>query len=198
MKNSKPSLNPEEIIIAFKSQNWIILEELIKQYTGILLKGALSLGFKGTQADDLVQSTWSTFFEALERFEGKSQLKTFLYGILINKSRELRKENIKHENHDSIEEIMESRFNANGSWAKPPMSPEELLQTTQTLKLIHSCIDKLPTTQRAAFCLWELEEEETAEICKIMNVSVTNLGVILYRAKNKLRECIEFKAKGIR
>jgi RNA polymerase sigma-70 factor (ECF subfamily) len=195
MTDVKQDFDPIEILTAFHNQEWSILETVIRQYSGILLRGALSLGFKGSQADDLVQNVWATFFEVLPTFQAKSQIKTFLFGILINKSRELRRETARSDLHDPIDNIMEDRFDLNGSWAKPPMNPEQLLDVTQSLEMIYDCIEKLPSTQRAAFCLWEIEENETSEICKILEVSVTNLGVILYRAKNRLRECIELKAK---
>ncbi|NOT78797.1 MAG: sigma-70 family RNA polymerase sigma factor [Bacteriovoracaceae bacterium] len=195
MSDKNQDLSPIEIIDAFKNQDWSILEQLIKQYTTFLLKSALGLGVRGNEADDLVQNVWSTFFEVIDRFEGNSQIRTFLYGILINKTRELRRENIKSNRHDPIDSVMEERFDSNGHWAKPPMNPEQFLEATQTLEIISDCIDKLPVTQRAAFTLWEIDESETSEICKILDVTVTNLGVILYRAKNRLRECIEIKTK---
>ncbi|MGZ3790673.1 MAG: RNA polymerase sigma factor [Bacteriovorax sp.] len=195
MSNLKEDFDPKEILSAFYNREWEVLESLIRQYSGILLRGALSLGFKGAQADDLVQNVWVTFFEVLPTFQGKSQIKTFLYGILINKARELRRENARSDLHDPIDLVMEERFNSNGSWSRPPLNPEELMDVSQSLEMIYDCIEKLPSTQRAAFCLWEIEESETSEICKILEVSVTNLGVILYRAKNRLRECIETKSK---
>ncbi len=73
----KSELTSQEILVAFKNQDWPVLERLIKQYTDYLLKGAYSLGFIGSEADDLVQNVWSTFFEILPRFEGNSQIKTF-------------------------------------------------------------------------------------------------------------------------
>ncbi|MDD4975899.1 MAG: sigma-70 family RNA polymerase sigma factor [Bacteriovorax sp.] len=195
MTKHTKDLNPKDIIISFQNQEWSILEELIGQYTGYLLRGALSLGYRGNQADDLVQNVWSTFFEILPRFEGNSQIKTFLYGIMINKVREQKREDFKQQKHDPIDKVMEDRFDSNGHWAKPPINPEQFLEASQTLEIIYDCIEKLPATQRAAFVLWEIEGNETPEICKILDVTVTNLGVILYRAKNRLRECIEIKAK---
>lgn len=194
---SKPNkdLSPKDIIIAFQNQEWSILENIIKQYTGYLLRGAFSLGYVGNQADDLVQNVWSTFFEILPRFEGNSQIKTFLYGIMINKVREQKREDSKNQKHDPIDKIMEDRFDSNGHWVKPPINPEQFLETSQTLEIIYDCIEKLPVTQRAAFVLWEIDGNETPEICKILDVTVTNLGVLLYRAKNRLRECIEIKTK---
>lgn len=182
-----------EILAAFRSQNWNALEGLVKQYTEMLLKGALSLGFKEQQADDLVQSVWTTFFEVIHTFEGRSQVKTFLFGILINKSRELRRENKKNDSHDPIDEVMEDRFSQQGSWAKPPIAPDRFVESMQSLQVIQDCIEHLPVNQRAAFCFREVEDLEMPEICKILDVTNTNLGVLLYRAKNRLRECIERK-----
>lgn len=182
-----------EILAAFRSQNWEALEGLVKQYTEMLLKGALSLGFRAQQADDLVQSVWATFFEVIHTFEGRSQVKTFLFGILINKSRELKRENKKNDSHDPIDEVMADRFSQTGSWAKPPIAPDRFVESIQSLQVIQDCIEHLPVNQRAAFCFREVEDLEMPEICKILDVTNTNLGVLLYRAKNRLRECIERK-----
>lgn len=182
-----------EILAAFRSQNWDALEGIVKQYTEMLLKGALSLGFKAQQADDLVQSVWTTFFEVIHTFEGRSQVKTFLFGILINKSRELKRENKKSDSHDPIDEVMADRFSQQGSWAKPPIAPDRFVESIQSLQVIQDCIEHLPVNQRAAFCFREVEDLEMPEICKILDVTNTNLGVLLYRAKNRLRECIERK-----
>ena len=185
-----------EIIAAFRAQNWAALEGLVKQYTEMLLKGALSLGFRSQQADDLVQSVWATFFEVVPTFEGRSQVKTFLFGILINKSRELRRENKKNDSHDPIDDVMADRFNEHGAWSKPPIAPDRFVESIQSLQIIQDCIEHLPVNQRAAFCFREVEDLEMPEICKILDVTNTNLGVLLYRAKNRLRECIERKVDG--
>lgn len=189
-----PSLiTTPEIVAAFRAKNWTALEGLVKQYTEILLKGALGLGFRNQQADDLVQSVWITFFEVIPNFEGRSQVKTFLYGILINKARELRRENKKNDNLDPIDEVMTERFSEQGAWIKPPISPDRFVESVQSLQMIQDCMEHLPVNQRAAFCFREIDDLEMPEICKILDVSNTNLGVLLYRAKNRLRECIERK-----
>ena len=58
------------------------------------------------------------------------------------------------------------------------------------------CLEELPGKQRSVFLLREVEGFETPEICKILEVSRTNLGVLLFRARNRLRECLE--ARGVR
>lgn len=187
-----PKTTPE-IVNAFKARNWIVLEELVKQYTEMLLKSSYSLGFRDQQAEDLVQSVWTTFFEAVQKFEGRSQVKTFLFGILINKARELRRETQKFDEHDPIDDVVAERFNEQGGWAKPPIPPDKFVEAVQSLQMIQDCIERLPVNQRAAFCYREVEDLEMPEICKILEVTNTNLGVLLFRAKNRLRECIERK-----
>ncbi len=60
---------------------------------------------------------------------------------------------------------------------------------------IHGCLDRVPTNQRMAFVLREIEGMDAQEICNILEVTRTNLGVLLHRVRNRLRECLE--AKGI-
>ena len=60
---------------------------------------------------------------------------------------------------------------------------------------IDGCLDRVPTNQRMAFVLREIEGMDTEEICKILEVTRTNLGVLLFRVRNRLRECLG--AKGI-
>lgn len=66
----------------------------------------------------------------------------------------------------------------------------------QILNLISKCLDRLPLNQKMAFTLKEVEDETTESICQLLDLTVSNLGVLLFRARNQLRECIEFKSKG--
>ncbi len=171
-------------------------ESLVHEYTESLLKGALGLGFSIDDARDLVQSVWATFFEIQSKFEGRSHIRTFLFGILYNKAKERRREDKRLVPDEKIDELVDSHFDERGRWRSPPLDPERFLQATQAMKLIEECLDGLPLTQRMAFCLREIDDHGTPDICKILNISVTNLGVVLFRAKARLRECIEHKAKG--
>lgn len=87
------------------------------------------------------------------------------------------------------------RFDTAGRWSDPPVDPERFLLATETLGLIQRCLDGLPLNQRMAFYLREIEEHSSSEVCKILSVTTTHLGVLLYRARNRLRECTEGKVK---
>jgi RNA polymerase sigma-70 factor, ECF subfamily len=60
-------------------------------------------------------------------------------------------------------------------------------------EVIQECMKGLPANQREAFFLREVEGLETPEICKILEVTVTNIGVLMHRARIRLRECLEGK-----
>jgi RNA polymerase sigma-70 factor (ECF subfamily) len=172
------------------------IDELVHEHTEPLLKGAMALGFSVEEAQDLVQSVWLTFIEVQEKFEGRSHVRTFLFGILYNKAKEKRRSDHKLVPDERIDDLVNSYFDEKGRWQKPPRNPEQFLQASQTMHIIEECIEKLPLNQRMAFCLHEIDKFPSKDICKIIRVTVTNLGVILFRAKARLRECIEGKANG--
>jgi RNA polymerase sigma-70 factor (ECF subfamily) len=180
-----------------KKSDPAVLEQLVRQYTGILFKACLGLGFKDFEADDLLQSVWLTFFDVLQNFEGRSSIRTFLFGILYNKASEFRKQSKKAEATENIEEVIDTHFNKMGGWKMihRPIDPERFLETTRLGHLINTCIELLPINQKMAFLLKEVEGEKTESICEILNVGTSNLNVLLYRARNQLRECIEKKTK---
>lgn len=178
-----------------KNRESAAVARLVHAYTEALYKGALGLGFDAPTAEELVQNVWATFFDVVPSFQGRSHVRTYLFGILYNKASELRRDHKRYDsNSDPVEDTVNSRFAPEGHWTKPPIDPENFLMASETLSLIQKCIDALPLTQRMAFCLKEIDDHGSSDICNILSVSVTNLGVLLYRARNRLRECIDGKA----
>ncbi len=167
------------------------LRDLVTNYTAILRRACLGMGFGPDQADELVQNTWTTFFDIAPRFEGRSKIKTFLFGIMYNKARELRRDHKKH-GHEEWNEF-ESRFDETGHWVRPPTDPSVFAERAQSLVHLEECLDELPVQQKTAFTLKEVQEFTTQEVIEVMGVSANNLGVLSFRAKANLRECLENK-----
>jgi RNA polymerase sigma-70 factor (ECF subfamily) len=71
-----------------------------------------------------------------------------------------------------------------------------LLLSKEAGEMIRGCMERLPFNQRQVFLLREVEDFDTREICKILELSVTHFGVLLFRARARLRECL--KAKGLK
>jgi RNA polymerase sigma-70 factor (ECF subfamily) len=169
------------------------LAEAVHDHARPLLRAAKALGFAEHEAEDLVQDVFITFLERLDRFEGRSQLLTWLFGILHRKALERHRASIMDDRTVPIDEVFESRFDARGKWARPPADLERLMLSKEIGELIRGCMAGLPVNQREAFVLREVEGLDTGEICKILDVSVTNFGVLMFRARARLRECLEVK-----
>ena len=170
------------------------LEQAVAAYTGPLLRGGLALGLALSDAEELVQDTFAAFLSAAGRFEGRSQLRTYLFGILYNKAKELRRKRVKESGADdeALEAAFNTRFDGAGHWmASQPKGPEAAALNGELAALIAACAEGLPEAQRAAFFLKEAEGLSTEEACNVLAVSGTNLRVLLFRARLRLRECLE-------
>jgi RNA polymerase sigma-70 factor (ECF subfamily) len=179
-----------------KQKDPVSTTDFVKHYTGKMFSAVMHLGFKKEEAEDIVQNTWITFFDVVTRFEGRSKLKTFLYGVLYNKVSEFKKRNFRHKDIQNIDDLINENFDTKNHWIQGPISPDTLSMATETLGIIEKCLEVLPIKQKLAFQLKEIEEEATEEICKLLEISISNLGVLLFRARNQLRLCVESKSVG--
>jgi RNA polymerase sigma-70 factor (ECF subfamily) len=189
--------NEEQLIQKLKERDAAALESILRLHTDHLYRACLGLGFADHEAEDVTQAVWITFFDAIQKFEGRSSVRTFLFGILYNKASEFRKQNNRAEATEDIEVVLDSHFDERGKWvlSRSPVNPERFLESTQTMTLILNCLELLPMNQKMAFILKEIEEEDTEGVCRILGVTATNLGVLLFRARNQLRECIDRKSR---
>jgi len=156
-----------------------------------LLAGALAIGLSRADAEEAVQETFVAFLSALDRFEGRSSVRTYLFGILYHKASNMRAKARREMGTDDIEAVVEARFNEGGMWSRPPRGPEAMSLDAELSRWIEKCAQGLPDAQRAAFFLKEVEGETPEAVCNILGVSATNLRVMLHRARLKLRECLE-------
>ncbi|MCH6552398.1 MAG: PQQ-binding-like beta-propeller repeat protein, partial [Planctomycetes bacterium] len=97
---------------------------------------------------------------------------------------------------DEIDEAFESRFDASGSWSRPPQPVDTALHHKEVETEIFACLDAAPLRQTLAFILREVEELSTEDICNVLGITRTNLGVMLHRIRNRVRDCLE--SKGVR
>ncbi len=171
------------------------LEEVVRRYLPQVLRAAGGAGLASQLAEDVAQDTFATFIETAPRFEGRSHVRTWLFGILYKKIAAARRNLGRDNEMDDIEEVFERRFDNAGSWTRPPLPVDAELYDAEVREGIDGCLDRVPTNQRMAFVLREIEGMDTQEICNVLEVTRTNLGVLLHRVRNRLRECLE--AKGI-
>ncbi len=181
----------DQALSLLRNRDESFLVELFKEINPYLHKILCGYHVSKESSQDLIQATWEVFLKNLDKFEGRSQIKVFLAGILLNKIREDRRVLKRFAPEEDIEKITNSAFTIEGWWKLDPVDPQTLMQSKQALEFIEECIEGLSEAQKNAFILREIEDEDTENICKILGISVSNLGVLIFRAKEKLRSCLE-------
>lgn len=169
----------------------------VARYGDVLFRYAVVRVGRRETAEDLVQETLLAGLGAQERFAGESSEETWLIAILRRKIVDhFRKQGRRRE--VSAEEPAgpaSSPFDSHGHWsrlpARWPRNPSETLEDAEFRKVFEECLSKLPASLGNAFCLRELDGEDTEKICKALEITATNLGVRLYRARVALRRCLE-------
>lgn len=152
-----------------------------------------------TWAEDVVSETLIAALEGASGFAGQSQFKTWVVGILKHKiidqfrktarevSLEARMEAAEVETFDELFEPGGHRVEAAAEWG----DPEAAATRNQFLEILQMCLDKLPAGLARIFMMREWLELETDQICKELSITSTNCFVMLYRARMRLRECLE-------
>ncbi len=188
-----PTLDDLEIPARIRAGDRNAIQTVVETYLGQILRAARGAGLDPQRAEEVTQATFATFIEKAEQFEGRSHVRTWLFGILYRKIAEARRELQREIQMDDIEDVVERRFNPAGSWVRPPQSADTQFYGSEVSQFIEDCLEVVPTQQRMAFILREVEGLGTNEICRIQGVTRTNLGVLLNRVRNRLRECLETK-----
>ncbi len=152
-------------------------------------------------AEDLVQETFLSALKGIDRFRGGSSLRTWLVGILKHKIIDLYRKNrpevlsadmaeLPGESEADKLERARSRPGTPRDWVG---EPAKLMENKEFWHTLQGCLSDLPDNHRQAFSLREIDGVKGDEICKILNITSTNLWVILHRARNKLRACLDAK-----
>ena len=172
--------------------------EAIRQYQRPMKYLATSIAGEKI-ADEVVQEAWFSAMRAINRFEGRSSLKTWLLRIVANEAKtRLRKEKRMTSLEAMTEEDSEfsGRFDDSGHWLASPSqwdadSPDALLATDELKACMDELVSELPDMQGATLNLRERQGYSLKEICNILDVSESNVRVLLHRARVRLFRCIE-------
>ena len=194
------------LIAALRARDESVFEELMREYNASLLRGAQIYVPSRAVAEEVLQETWIGVLNGIDRFEGRSSLKTWIFRILTNiaKTRGQREGRTVPfsalERPDAVPEaaVEADRFRPPdherwpGHWAaKPEPWPEERLLAAETRAVVESAIDQLPPAQRAVISLRDVEGWSSEETCNALGVTETNQRVLLHRARSKVRQALE-------
>jgi RNA polymerase sigma-70 factor (ECF subfamily) len=176
------------------------LEHQIAELRDYLLKFARLQLRNDAWAEDAVSETMVAALSKPQSFGNRSQLKTWLVGILKHKIIDALRRNSREvtglgasddDNEDPLDYIS---FQADGHFAEQPAdwgNPEEQIQSRQFFEILEMCASKLPAGQGRLFLMREWLELSSEEICKELQLTPTNLYVQLHRARLRLRECLD-------
>lgn len=148
-------------------------------------------------AEDAVSETLLAALEKPGAFAGQSQLKTWLVGVLKHKLVDQLRRHAREATaltDEDAQDIDDGLFNETGHWRAAPVDwgdPEAALSRREFFDVLEICCEKLPPTQGRVFMMREWLELGTEEICKELAITPTNLWVLLHRARQRLRECLQ-------
>jgi RNA polymerase sigma-70 factor, ECF subfamily len=150
-------------------------------------------------AEDVVQEALIAVLEKPERFAAHSSLRTYVTGIMKHKIVDAlraskRERQIETLDEQSEADAIDALFMADGHTHDMPRQwgdPEATLEQKDFFRIMEICLEKLPAKTARIFMMREWLELETEEICKELDISTSNAWVMLYRARIRLRECLD-------
>lgn len=178
-------------------------EQLVTRLHAPMVRFARTItGPEGAQ--EVAQETWAAVLDGLDRFEGRSSLKTWVFRILSNRARTWATREkrsvpvawLEDGGLGSEPSVDPTRFTREGDWVTPPVpwteqSPEDLLLRKETGAALARELDALTPGQRAVVMLRDVEGCPSEEVCEILSITEANQRVLLHRGRSKLRSAME-------
>lgn len=174
----------------------------LKELRGQMLKFAILQLSDSQLAEDAVQEALIGALKNARSFNRRAALKTWVFAILKNKIADMLRQRhrlveasrLLHDDQD--EENLDMLFNTKGFWQpdeRPAAwsAPAESVKSEHFWRVFETCLSDLPENQARLFMMREFLELESNEICETQRITTSNLHVMLYRARLRLRECLE-------
>ncbi len=195
-----------QLLDALRSGDEGAFTALVREYQSSLVRVARMFVATQAAAEEVAQETWLGVLNGLDRFEGRSSLRTWIFRILTNiaKTRAVRDgRTLPFSALQDPARVPEAAVDADrfldsehprwpGHWAAKPASwPEEALLAAETRKRLAEAIEALPATQRAVISLRDIEGWSSEEVRNALDLSETNQRVLLHRARSKVRAALE-------
>jgi RNA polymerase sigma-70 factor, ECF subfamily len=198
----------EELLALLRAGDELAFRTIVKRHNGAMRRLALSFVPSPSVADEVVQETWLAVIQGLERFEGRSSLKTWIFRILVNRaqSRGVRERrttpfsSLPGPDEDDGATVDPERFIGPGSsltgyWSVTPNRffelPEERLLANETARRVADAISELAPRQQQVIRLRDVEGWEADEVCESLGIAAANQRVLLHRARAAVRATLE-------
>lgn len=171
--------------------NWI------KRYSDYLFNYAITRVSSREIAQDLVSETFLAGLKSMKNFKGQAAERTWLIAILKRKIIDHYRKINSNKGKAEVRMSYNSDSETEGDWLEERVADpfdktaEDTIENTELGFAIHNCMDKLPKKQAAVFKMKTLLNYETEAICNEMEITASNLWVIIHRARTAMASCIE-------
>jgi len=182
-----------------KAKKELNLSAWIEHYSNPLYKYAVMRVADKETAKDLVQDTFLSALKSTDTFRNEASEKSWLYSILKNKIIDYYRSKAR-KSLTYIEKYLgeaHSFFDENGHWDESSLPQSWSIDYSHTMEskefyeVLEKCKNKLAELQNAVFTLKYLEDKDSDEICKELNISPSNYWVLIHRCKLQIRQCLE-------
>jgi RNA polymerase sigma-70 factor, ECF subfamily len=199
-------LDESGLLAALRAGDERRFAEIVTAYSPALLRVAESYLPSHALAEDVVQETWLAVLAGLDRFEGRSSLRTWIFGILMNIARSRGRRERRSVpfsaafGEESGPTVGPDRFRPldapelPGSWITPPRRyevPESALLSSEVRHRLRGAIDALPPRQRSVLTLRDIDGLGVGEVSELLDITPGNQRVLLHRARAKMRQTLE-------
>lgn len=198
------------LVRALRDGDEAAFTSLVTSYYPAMVRVALMYVPNRAVAEEVIQQTWLGVLQGIQRFEGRSSLKTWIFRILMNVARTYGQREGRSIPFSSLAELElgsaeaavdAERFrpgddlDAPGGWVSTPRNwddlPEQRMLSQEIRALIDQAIEALPPAQREVILLRDVEGFGTEEVSDLLGISQGNQRVLLHRARSKVRRALE-------
>jgi len=195
-----------KLVAALRAGDEAAYRTLVRDWHSAMLRVAQIFVPTRALAEEVVQETWLRVLGALDRFEGRSSLKTWVFRILVNTAKTRAQREGRVLPFSALQDparvpqaaVGPERFlpgddeHHPGGWSSPPRDlPEARLIASETRDVVARAIDALPANQRAVISLRDVEGWSSDEVRNALDLSEVNQRVLLHRARSKVRQALE-------
>ena len=191
-----------ELLSRLRAGDEAAFDSLVTRYYATMLAVAMTYVRTRAVAEEVVQEAWLGVIEGLDRFEGRSSLKTWILAILVNKakSRGVREARSIPFDPEAEPSVPAARFRGPddgfpGHWRAYPAdwqaSATAILEDRETLRVVMRAIAALPLAQQTVIRMRDIEGYSSDEVCEALDVSEGNQRVLLHRARSRVRSALE-------
>lgn len=152
-------------------------------------------------AEDIVQETWLAVIRGLDGFEGRSTLRTWIFSILVRRartlaSREAKRAGAPRRNGGEVNPEWDLGRGRGGLWDAPPEpwtleDPADIYQSEEALEIVRAALGGLSEAQRQVVLLRDVEDVPARDICNILDLTETNMRVLLHRGRAGVRRALD-------